>query len=231
MPFYKDKTILDLIILKLLKYFSPGQIILATTKDDNKIAEIGKKYKINCFQGDELNVLKRFIDAADEFGVEKIIRVCSDNPFLLAGEVKKLYDLGQIEGVDNAYMSFEMEDHTPVIKSHLGIYAEYCTKAALNRVAKLTSDKLYLEHVTNFIYTHPESFVCEFLPADERIAGNKNLRLTIDTINDFSMASKMFADLCIDDNYDISLSQILEYLNDHPELTKLMTHEIERNSK
>ena len=48
--------------------------------------------KINCFRGDENNVLKRFIDCAETFKAIKIIRICSDNPFINNKYVKVLSD-------------------------------------------------------------------------------------------------------------------------------------------
>lgn len=43
-------------------------------------------------------------------------------------------------------------------KTHFGFWAEYVTLAALELVARKTVEKVYHEHVTNYIYTHPNDF-------------------------------------------------------------------------
>jgi spore coat polysaccharide biosynthesis protein SpsF len=135
MPFYDNFTILEIMIKNLLNFFDKDQIILATTnnKIDDTIVAAGTKFNINIFRGDENDVLKRFTDAAEYYDISTIIRVCADNPFLQAKEVKRLYtEYTQLpEPVD--YFSFAFPDETPVIKSHLGFFAEITTLAALKK--------------------------------------------------------------------------------------------------
>jgi spore coat polysaccharide biosynthesis protein SpsF (cytidylyltransferase family) len=83
LPFFEDKSILDIIIENIQNHFQE-KIIIATTQNtqDEKIVEIAKRNKVLWFRGNEENVLKRFIDAAKNFGLNTIIRICGDNPFI-----------------------------------------------------------------------------------------------------------------------------------------------------
>ena len=57
-------------------------MILATTvrPQDDVLEQVAREAGIDCFRGDEDNVLDRFIRAAEAFGLDRFIRVCSDNP-------------------------------------------------------------------------------------------------------------------------------------------------------
>ena len=60
------------------------EVILLTSnlKQDDKLAKykFGKKYKV--FRGSPENLIKRFIDAANKFKIDTIIRVTGDCPFI-----------------------------------------------------------------------------------------------------------------------------------------------------
>ena len=79
LTFYKNDTILDIIIKGLLEIFDKSQIILATTENvkDDLIVNTGNKYGVHVFKGNEHNVLDRFINAAIFHGAKKIIIVLS----------------------------------------------------------------------------------------------------------------------------------------------------------
>lgn len=79
-PFYREKNILEIILNKLSSKLDT-QIILATTTNpiDDKIEEIGAKYGTNMYRGSEVDVLKRFIEAAEYNNISKIVRVCAES--------------------------------------------------------------------------------------------------------------------------------------------------------
>ncbi|MCB9025431.1 MAG: hypothetical protein H6625_03865 [Bdellovibrionaceae bacterium] len=67
-----------------LKYFNVENIVVATsnTPSDDITSEICEKYNISCFRGDENDVMKRYIDCAEEYGFLNIIRVGGDDPLI-----------------------------------------------------------------------------------------------------------------------------------------------------
>ena len=84
LPFDGEKCILDILIGNIKAVFPEMCIVLATTvrKQDDVLEETACKLGIHCFRGDEDNVLDRFIKAGEAFGLDRMVRVCSDNPFL-----------------------------------------------------------------------------------------------------------------------------------------------------
>ena len=75
------KPILEHILgnLKASKYLS--QIILATTKQDEDTAllELAEKLQVDGFAGSENDVLTRYIDAANAFQLDVVVRITGDN--------------------------------------------------------------------------------------------------------------------------------------------------------
>lgn len=235
LPFYKESGILEILVNRIQEAFGEdfNTITVATTKKsgDDAIVEICKKNNIHYFRGSENDVLKRFIGAANEKNFNKLIRVCADNVFLDVEALKHLYDYFNNSQAD--YISYKTTDGKPSILTHYGFWAEAVSVEALKRVAELTDEPLYHEHVTNYIYTHPDKFKIEFIPLSQvspQIESCSNLRLTIDTQSDFDLCKRIYSDLT-ETNKPISPSTILEYVISHPEILAEMEKNINNNQK
>ena len=229
-PFYKGNSILDLLIEKL-KQVDDTKVIIATSINPNcdAIEDSAKNHRVACFRGSEDDVLQRFIDAAEANKAEKLIRVCSDNPFLELASIKKLVNAvsGYKRPLD--YMSFNING-VPSIKTHYGFWTEFVTLDALKRVKGLTDAKLYHEHVTNYIYTNPDKFNIDWMDGPSIIKTHPDIRLTIDTQDDFSNAQKIYSDLC-DNNPYPTIDEVVDYLDNHRDYYDSMKSQIIKNSK
>ncbi len=169
LPFYGGQRIID-ILINNIKQACPGKcIVLATTNrpQDDVLAEVARRAGILSFRGDEDNVLDRFLCAAETFGIDRFIRVCSDNPFLRPETFATFFAEHTSSPAD--YIAYGFSDGRPTIKSHLGLYAELTTTEALRRVAAATQEKLNIEHVTIYLYTHPETFHVRLLPLPDEL--------------------------------------------------------------
>ncbi|MCI7429698.1 MAG: glycosyl transferase family 2 [Bacteroidales bacterium] len=227
LPFYENKTILDLLIEKLKKV-SPNIILATSHSEENALLkDVALANNINFFQGSENDVLQRFIDAAEKYNTQKIIRVCSDNPFLDLDALIQIVQESQSFTGD--YMSF-MIDGTPSIKTHFGFWTEYVTLDALKRVVQSTDSSLYHEHVTNFIYSNPNQFRIKWLPVPTCLHGRQDIRLTIDTKEDFELLQTLYMSLAAQHVFP-KLKDVLVYLEAHPAYYKVMKQQIYKNSK
>lgn len=228
LPFYEGQSIIEIIVEKLLATKLP--IVLATTQNpaDDALVEKVAKYPIPVFRGSEENVLNRFIAAAVQYEANTIVRVCADNPFLDAPAILTLAEKFAQKPSD--YLSFRFSKNRPSIKTHFGFYAEMVTLKALQKVASLTSEKLYIEHVTNYIYGHPEVFDVRFINAPELIFSRFDIRLTLDTPGDFSLHQKIYAEMKVQ-NPNFGVEEVVAFLDQNPDILQQMKLEIENNSK
>lgn len=191
MPLYQSKGILELILESLKEHFKNIPIIVATTDNslDDEIEVLSIKKGVKVYRGSEDNVLQRMKEAAELFQIDHIVRVCADNPMLDMDSIQTL--IQTFEEKESDYMSFETDDKVPVIKSHFGLFVEIVKRTALEKALRLTQEKLYLEHVTNFIYGNPDRFDVELIPLPPYIGKRKDLRFTIDNAADFSMCMEI----------------------------------------
>lgn len=229
LPFDGEKRIIDIIIENIKRHCPDKRIVLATTVNpaDDVLEEVARLHHIDCFRGSEENVLSRFIGAADKFGLERIIRVCSDNPFLQVDTFQEMFDAQGRSKAD--YVCFAFPDGRPTIKSHLGLFAELATVDALRRSADDTDEKLYLEHVTIYLYTHPEKFCVERIPLPALLSNRTDLRLTLDTPSDFSLLNELYKRLNAET--DGSVDALVRMVDENPDYGAIMKTNIIQNEK
>lgn len=191
LPFHDGKSIFELMLDKFGAIEGTGCIVATSASPANdELEEICARKGVKCFRGSEDDVLQRFIDAAEAYGADRIIRVCSDNPFLNIPSVREL--IAAASSGDWDYISFDVGG-VPSIRTHYGFWTEYVTLAALKKVKSLTSEQLYHEHVTNYIYSHPDAFRIKWLGVPPVVLENGGVRLTIDTAQDFENARAVYA--------------------------------------
>lgn len=177
-----------------------------------------------CFRGDENDVLKRFLDAAQLFGADPVIRICADNPFLSMEHLNVLLENFSEQSLD--YLSFAFPDGTPIMRSHIGLFAEIMSLDLLLKLDKLVQDRFYREHVTNYIYSHQEEFELNFLAVPEIISNRRDIRLTVDTEEDFEVCRQL-----LNSCPSGTIEEVIDQLNKQPVLLKLMREQIDQNSK
>lgn len=226
LPFYQGKGVLELLIKKLLLEFPTKQIVLATTcnKIDDELVFIAKYYNIHVFRGGESNVLNRFIEAAKEFQFKNVIRICADNPFL---DIPHIYSLiGEMEKYNFDYITYKTNNGLPTIKSHLGLFTEAVTIGALQKVNKLTDKQFYREHVTNFIYENTNIFKIKLLGLPDYMKDTENIRLTLDTKEDFELEKELYNNF-----HEKSTEDLIKIIKEDTIFLSSMKNQIIKNNK
>ena len=228
LPFYAELTLLDVVLKKVEEFSAIYPIILATSirQKDDIIESYANKYNMTCYRGDELDVLKRFIIAAEKNGIDTVVRVCADNPFLSSKLIMDLLTVSKKNKFD--YISYQNSEGIPTIRTHYGFFAEIVTLSALKKVSELTEHNLYHEHVTNFIYTNCDLFKIKLLkiPFEE----NNKVRLTIDTQEDFNLAKIIYSDL-MNTKLNVEPETVMNYLSKNLNYLDLMNQQIKLQTK
>ncbi|GAP67744.1 spore coat polysaccharide biosynthesis protein SpsF, cytidylyltransferase family [Bacteroidales bacterium 6E] len=229
-PFWGEIGIFELILGRLKNAKLGVPIVLATTVNpsDDVLEEIANRHYVKVYRGSMDNVLDRFIKAAEIFGFDKIIRICADNPFLDMDALD--YQITEFKNTDVDYWCYSLEDNTPTIKTHYGFWAEGIKLSTLKRIAKMTEEKLFQEHVTNFIYTYQEHFELHFEHIPKWIENEDFLRLTVDTDRDFQTAKLIYSEL-YSNNTSITVEKILAYIKSNHLLIDEMKNQINSNKK
>lgn len=234
-PFFDGKSVLENLLLRLITALKNNKIVVATTDQpqDNAIEQLCNKMQVDVYRGSEIDVLQRFIDTAEKYGADKIVRVCADNVFLYTTALSTLVDI-----LDNTndydYISYKTKDGTPSIMTHYGFLAEGVKLDALKDVACKTDEPIFHEHVTNRIHSAQDLYNVKFFPIEDIIPGlesHKDLRLTLDTKEDFEIQQQIYKDLS-ERGSGFTPKEIIDYLDlEHPEFYSVMRNTINANKK
>lgn len=229
--FYKGQSILDIIIETLVSAEIPAPYIIATGEDEENepIKKFCTEKNIQCFTGSEEDVLQRFINSADHFKLDYVIRICADNPMLDGILMKQLYSEG-IKNPEQDYISFRVDNETPAIRSHWGLFTEWVKVSALKKISEQTADTFFHEHVTNYIYNHPESFKIHWIKAPDAIWERKQMRFTIDTPDDFKNMQLLYEEMK-KSQLPVQYKNIIETALKNPNTCKIMQSEIKKHNK
>jgi spore coat polysaccharide biosynthesis protein SpsF len=228
LDFYQGETLIEVLINNLHKVDNVP-VIVATSENPNndELVSFLQQRNITVFRGDENDVLSRFIGAAEQNGIDGVVRICSDNPFLDWHGVAKLIEKAKNSNAD--YIGYRI-NNTPSIKTHFGFWGEYVTLAALKRVASQTDDPQAHEHVTVHIYSHPEEYRCEWIDCPDFLQGREDIRLTVDNAEDFENAQRVYSALCAN-NSDFGLEDIVDFIDNDINLRMSMEKLIDNNKK
>ena len=182
---------------------------------DLQLVNAAKSHNVSYFIGSEENVLKRYYDAAKKFKLDIIIRVTSDCPFvdpkilddMIDFYIKNEYDyIRNIEESTNFPRGFDIEIFSFTI---------------LQKVFFLANTKQQKEHVTYFIYTHPEIFKIQNFNI-KNLKKFENLRLTIDEKDDLTMCREVYKRLKKSGKgIDFTIFDVIKIIEKEPDLMEI----------
>jgi len=210
----EDEKVLDILIerLKLSKLIN--KIIIATTPDERNsaIIDVAKEHNVFYFIGSEENVLKRYYLASKKHNLKIIIRVTSDCPFIdpfVIDDMIKFY-------LENSYHCIRNVDNKTNFSR--GFEVEIFSFEILEQIYEMATTKKEKEHVTHFIYTHPENFKVYSFNL-ESLPNYEDLRLTIDEFEDLELCRNVYKRLkSKGKGIDFSVFDIYEIIEKNPSL-------------
>ena len=209
-------------VVNRLKYATKiDDIIVATTvsEKDDKIEDWCKENNVHCFRGSEENVLNRYYSASEAFPSDYVVRITADDPFkepkVIDAVITKLIEEGYDHVTNNLPPSFPE-----------GLDCEAFKKSALDRSEKEAETAFEREHVTQYIYHHPEIFKIGNVSNPENLS---YLRWTVDKDVDFEMVKAVYAHRNPANKGILLMDEILEILKANPEIEKINS-EVERSA-
>lgn len=189
--------------LKSLKGEYKRIIITSVKKEDNVIEDFCKENSILFFRGSENDVLDRYYQAAKLFELHNIVRLTGDNPLVDANNLQLLIDEHLKNNADYSSNKSEVNSGLPE-----GVGSEIFTFSALEKSWMEATNDYYREHVDEYILKNPDKFEMLVVRAvDNRSSACKDLRLTIDTKEDFEFMENVIKALQ-HNNLEINLQNI-----------------------
>lgn len=211
------KPLLFYLIERLRRIKHIEGIVIATTKNraDDVLSDFCDVHSLHCIRGSEEDVLSRYQAACNAFGLDVVVRVTSDCPLFDPELFEKGLSLFRASYDEIDYLSNSLERTYP-----RGMDFEIFRQSALNEAYHEAIKPSEKEHVTPFIYHHPERYRLANMRQKYDQSG---YRLTVDTIEDFELISRLIEAL-YPTNPEFVLADIITLLEKHPDWAKINAH-------
>jgi spore coat polysaccharide biosynthesis protein SpsF len=201
------RTLLERVMRRLEAAWDGPRLLATSDADrDSAMADFARSRGWLVFRGSERDVLGRFAAAVRQHGLERVIRVCGDNP---------LIEPACVRAVAQA-----LDDHDVVSARGwpLGAAVEGASGRALLDADAEAVEPYDREHVMPWLYRNAGRYRAVTIAATEPLAlaaegsGHdfSSIRLTTDTAEDVALFRSLFAAL----GDDPSLGDVLRFLRD-----------------
>ena len=182
------QSIIEWVIKRSMRSHLLDDIVVAipnTEENDvlnRKILETGTKV----FRGDESDVLSRFYFAAEEIKATHVVRVCADNPLIDGKEIDNLINYYFDNICDYAYNHIPKNNNYPD-----GLGAEIVSFQTLRNLHHEAKAQKYREHIFNYIWDRSNQFKIKTFDPPRSKLKQPEIRLDLDTIDDFNWLKKL----------------------------------------
>jgi spore coat polysaccharide biosynthesis protein SpsF len=190
------------------------EVVLATSTDrrDDPLVALAAGLGIRCFRGSESDVLDRFVGAAQAFNANVVVRLSADCPLLDGAVIDRVVRVFQ-ETAATDYVSNTLKRTYP----H-GLDVEVVAVEALVRAHIEAHLPFEREHVTPYIYNHPELFTLGTVTNTPDLSA---YRITVDEAADLKVVQKIYEHF---EERNFSFLDVLKFLRENPEVRQLNEH-------
>ncbi len=191
-------TVVQHVMRALSQVCADVYALLTDAASGPELAPLAQEEGFEVFVGPQRDVLRRYRLAVQHYQLQTIVRACGDEP-LVSG---KLAD--EILGIH----ATRQADLSHFLGIPMGTGVEVIEAAALLRADAQATSSLEREHITTFMYRHPERFTIvedyhERFSADEA-------RVSLDTPADYELLKHLFGDLY--DGDPIEIDEVVAWL-------------------
>ncbi len=190
------------------------RVIVATTvePEDEPIVALCRSRGWSVSRGSRDDVLDRYYQAALADGADRVVRITSDCPVIDPSVIDQV--VTQLTaGVDYA------SNINPKRTYPRGLDVEVFNFAALSTAWHEDREPTGREHVTPFLYRHPERFRIALVESDKPEAASH--RWSVDTPEDYELLRRICEHF---QAVDFTWLEVLDVLAQHPEWVDLNRH-------
>lgn len=152
-------------------------VVVATTlnREDDEIQNICNYMGVDCYRGNQDDVLHRIKMAATSYLPSSVVRICADQPLINSALLKEGIaihlrgdkDFSTTKGMVLSGMDFEIINYN-----------------ILEQIDKEDLSESEREHVTTYILSHPDIYSIEYLDFGDDFK-RPDIKLTLDTTDDY----------------------------------------------
>ena len=188
----------------------PNDIIICTSPlaQDDPLVKIAQQEGVQYYRGDPDDVLLRLTNAAAEFGVDTVISCTADNPFVDPEYIDRLVDFHLKHGYD-----YSKIDGLP-----FGAFSYALAYQAMVHACEIKAETD--TEVWGNYFTETGQFSWGVMQVNDPSVCWPELRLTVDTPQDFELVTRIFDELYRPGQV-FSLAEIVALCQRRPELVAI----------
>lgn len=188
----------------------PEEIIICTSTiaQDDPLEDIAFQEGVQCFRCDPQDVLLRLTNAAEKFNVETVINCTADNPFVDPVYIDKLYQ----------YHIEQKNEFTKVDGLPWGAFSYAISSDAMKKACDIKDESD--TEVWHGYFMDTGHFKWGTLEVEDPAVRWPELRLTVDTPEDFDLITRVFDEL-YEPGRVFPLSDVVDLCRRKPELPEI----------
>jgi len=191
----RGHALIDWVVDRVSKASLLDDVVVACpdTERDIVLAEHLERSHVKVVPGSEQDVLSRFVKAASAVDADRVVRVCADNPVIWGEALDRLVREYCRSGCDYCYNHIPRGNRWPD-----GLGAEIVSRELLDGIAARAREPSQREHCLNYVWDNQTSFAIRTFDPVEDWLCRPDIKLDIDTPDDFCRLARMPLDIAMD---------------------------------
>ena len=184
----RGHAIIDWVVDRVMTASLLDEVVVACpdTARDAVLADHLERRHVHVVPGSEQDVLSRFVLAAEASRADRVVRVCADNPLIWGEAIDRLIRQFDRGGCDYCYNHIPRANRWPD-----GLGAEIVSRGLLDSIAEKAVEPSEREHCLNYIWDHQQDFTIRTFDPREEWLCRPEVKLDIDTADDFCKLALM----------------------------------------
>jgi len=205
-----DLSSIELCIKNTLRFTNVNHTVLATStlEEDSLLKEYTYSDSVIFHLGDPDDVIQRYIDIAERLGIDVIVRITGDMPYISDKILQILLKSHFEKGAD----------YTTARKAAVGTNLEILNTAALKKIQSYFHKADYSEYMTFYFTSNSSYFKLNYVDLPDTLI--RDYRLTLDYQEDlemFNIIEEYFKEQNIE--YDIEI--LFNFLDNNPKVANM----------
>jgi len=204
------KPAIEFLIQQMKSAKLPDIIVLCSTTNpkDKILSSIAERNNIECFFGNEKDIIERYVSAVEKYKIDFVVNVDGDDLLCDPLLVDKTIDVFLKKKSDVV-----LWDGLPFGCSPFGF-----TSDALKKVFKSKTEK-NTETGWGSYFRNKDLFKIEIIHSDYSLK-NPGIRMTLDYFEDYLFFNEIFKHLYAEGK-TLHLKEVLRFLSTHPEIVRI----------
>lgn len=210
-----DITSIEMCMKNILKIKEAQHVILATSdlESDAALKDYTYHDSVIFHKGDPEDVIRRYLDICDILGIDTVVRITGDCPYVSNEIVSTLYESHRKSGAD----------YTAAKEFAVGTSAEIIEVSAMRKIKEHFTSAAYSEYMTWYFMNNPEHFKLNVVELPKDMV--RDYRLTLDFQEDldlFNHIEKHF----FDTRKEFTLESMFNFLDENPDIASVNSNRV-----